>query len=77
MLVNILSGSPSARRKTIALRFRPAAHALDLALTRLRHGLCPGCTLAKLPLVGSNTHRRYCYDASTDQSMARRWRDHR
>jgi hypothetical protein len=70
MLVSILSWSPSARGKTIALRLRPAAHAPDLPLTRLRDGLCPGCTLAKLP---SPT----LPDASTDQSMARRWRDQR
>ncbi len=77
MLVNILLWSPSARGKIIALRLRQAAPAPDLPLTRLRHGLYPGYTLAKLPPAGSNTHRRFSHDASTDQSMARRWRDQR
>jgi hypothetical protein len=77
MLVNVLLRSPSVRGKAIALRLRPAAPGPDLPLTRLRHGLYPGCTPAKLPAAGSNTHRRFPHDASTNQRMARRWRDQR
>ena len=47
----------------------------DLTATELLHWLHPDYTPAKMPGVSAITHRQFLHDASTDQSMARRWRD--